>query len=293
MSDPESIPEIASSAVTPAAHVNRPEDWWKHPRSQATFRVSGAVILVGLVAWWFFFHPYVSTDDARIAATFVKVSNEGAGGPLVILNASEGTPVTTGMVLAELDHTSAQAQLQKAQARVAWTEQQWQRLTKLVAGHASPQQQLDNALQDYKVAVADLALAQLAFDRTYLRSPLNGMVVQKAIEAGNMIETGQTAFTVADLDNAWVAANIEETDVGRVQLGQNVKIGVDEGGRLTGKVSEIRRAVASQFALIPADSGAGNFIKQVQRVAIKVALDPHPGIVLRAGQSVVIRIKTR
>jgi RND family efflux transporter MFP subunit len=249
--------------------------------------------LVGLVAWWFFFHPYVSTDDARIAATFVKVSNEGAGGPLVILNASEGTPVTTGMVLAELDHTSAQAQLQKAQARVAWTEQQWQRLTKLVAGHASPQQQLDNALQDYKVAVADLALAQLAFDRTYLRSPLNGMVVQKAIEAGNMIETGQTAFTVADLDNAWVAANIEETDVGRVQLGQNVKIGVDEGGRLTGKVSEIRRAVASQFALIPADSGAGNFIKQVQRVAIKVALDPHPGIVLRAGQSVVIRIKTR
>jgi multidrug resistance efflux pump len=81
--------------------------------------------------------------------------------------------------------------------------------------------------------------------------------------------------------------------VGLVQLGQDVKISVDEGGRLTGKVSEIRRAVASQFSLIPADSGAGNFTKQVQRVAIKVALDAHPGVDLRAGQSVVIRIHTR
>jgi membrane fusion protein (multidrug efflux system) len=212
---------------------------------------------------------------------------------LVAINVTEGSPVTTGQVLAELDHTSAQAQLQKAQARTTLTEQQWQRLTKLVAGHAAPQQQLDNALQDFKVATADLALAQLAFDRTYLKSPLNGMVVQKTIEVGNMIETGQTAFTVADLEHAWVASNIEETQVGRVRLDQEVKISVDEGGTLTGKVSEIRRAVASQFSLIPADSGAGNFTKQVQRVAIKVALNPHPGVELRAGQSVVIRIHTR
>jgi membrane fusion protein (multidrug efflux system) len=108
-----------------------------------------------------------------------------------------------------------------------------------------------------------------------------------------MLETGQTAFAVADLEHAWVAANIEETKVGAVETGQPVRISVDENGSLAGKVSEIRRAVAAQFALIPADNGSGNFIKQVQRVAIKVALDPHPGRPLRFGQSVEIRIRVR
>lgn len=272
---------------------NKPGDWWKHPRSQATFRVALIVVLAAVVVWWFFFHPYVSTDDARVDATLVRLSNEGAAGPLISLYATEGTPVTIGMLLAELDHVQANAQLAKAEARRDLAERQHERLTRLVAGHAAPQQQLDSAVQEYHTAQADVDLAKLAVDRTYLKSSLNGVVVQKTAEVGNMLETGQSAFAVADLEHAWVAANIEETKVGRVKAGQPVKITVDEGGDLTGKVSEIREAVAAQFALIPADNGSGNFTKQVQRVAIKVALDPHPGCVLRVGQSVEIRIRTR
>ena len=285
----------ATPEAKPANHANgnRPGDWWKHPRSQATFRVSLIIILVGVVIWWFFFRPYVSTDDARVAATLVRLSNEGVSGPLIAVYATEGTPVTLGMLLAELDHTQANAQLAKAEARRVLAERQNERLTRLVAAHAAPQQQLDAAAQEFRTAQADVDLAKMAVERTYLKSPLNGVVVQKTAEVGNMLETGQSAFAVADLQNAWVAANIEETKVGSVKAGQNVKISVDEGGELTGKVSEIRQAIAAQFALIPADNGSGNFTKQVQRVAIKVALDPHPGRVLRVGQSVVIRIRTR
>jgi membrane fusion protein (multidrug efflux system) len=286
---------MSDSTASPAtpSNGNRPGDWWKHPRSQATFRVALVVILVGITAWWFFFRPYVSTDDARVAATLVRLSNEGVSGPLVAVYATEGTPVTVDMVLAELDHTQANAQLAKAEARRVLAERQNERLTRLVAAHAAPQQQLDAVSQEFRTAQADVDLARLAVQRTYLKSPLNGVVVQKTAEVGNMLETGQSAFAVADLDHAWVAANIEETKVGRVKEGQEVKISVDEGGELTGKVLEIRRAVAAQFALIPADNGSGNFTKQVQRVAIKVALDPYPGRVLRVGQSVVIRIRTK
>ena len=60
---------------------------------------------------------------------------------------------------------------------------------------------------------------------------------------------------------------------------------MDEGGNLTGHVSEITTATASQFALLPAENASGNFIKLVQRIPIKVALDPHPGRVLEGRAS--------
>jgi membrane fusion protein (multidrug efflux system) len=136
-------------------------------------------------------------------------------------------------------------------------------------------------------------LAQIALDNTYLKSPTYGIVVQKIAKVGNISETNQTAVTVVDIANAWIAANIEETDVGLVKPGQRVKIAIDEGGTLSGKVIEVRKAAASQFALIPSDNAAGNFIKLVQRIPVRIALDPHPGRVLRVGQSVVIKIRVR
>ncbi len=293
MTTQNNSPTSQSNGQENFSNGNRPADWWKHPRSKATFRVSLVVVLAGFLVWWFFFHPYVSTDDARIDATLVRLSNEGAAGPLVSVYATEGTSVTVGMVLAELDHTQANALFAKAEARKTLAEIQYQRLNRLVAGRAAPQQQLDSALQDFRAAQTDDDLARLAVERTYIKSPLDGIVVQKTAEVGNMLETGQSVFAVADLVHAWVASNIEETKVGGVKAGQSVKISVDEGGNLTGKVSEIRQAVAAQFALIPADNGSGNFTKQVQRVAIKVVLDPHPGRVLRVGQSVEISIRTR
>jgi membrane fusion protein (multidrug efflux system) len=81
--------------------------------------------------------------------------------------------------------------------------------------------------------------------------------------------------------------------VGAVRRGQKVYISVDEGGSLTGTVIDVRNAAAAQFALIPPQNAQGNFIKLVQRIPIKVKLDPHPGRILRVGQSVEIRVRVR
>ena len=90
-----------------------------------------------------------------------------------------------------------------------------------------------------------------------------------------------------------MTCNVEETAVGLVKPGQKVSINVDEGGTLEGEVLAVSAASASQFAMIPADNPSGNYTKLVQRIPVKIGLMPHPGMTLRAGQSVEVHIRVR
>jgi RND family efflux transporter MFP subunit len=265
--------------------------WWKHPRSLRTGLVVLAVVALCAVIWAVHFYPYVSTDDARVSAALIRVAPEGAGGKIIVINVQEGSRVKKGDILVELDHAVAEANLMKAKAKAGQAGREGSRTEQLAAQHGVAAREVDSARASGAMAISDLELAQIAYDRTFLRSPTDGIVVQKAAELGNLLEAGQTAVVVADIDNAWVSANIQETAVAKVKAGQSVTISVDEGGELTGKVSDVRAATASQFALIQAENPSGNFTKLVQRIPVKVVLDPHPDRVLRAGQSVEIRIR--
>lgn len=277
--------------------VAQKKQWWKTTRAKRTGAVSFGVAIIGLFVWWFLFHPYISTDDARVAATLVRVAPEAIGGRAIRVAVQEGDFVKKGETLVELDHRIAEAQLQRAKARAVLTEHELKRISELVAQKGLPLKELDTAKANADTAQADLKLATVAEENTTIKSPVDGIVIQKSTEEGNIVEPGQTVVTVADVEHAWIAANIEETSVGPVHVGQPVRIVIDEGGELTGKVSEIRASVASQFALIPSDSGAGNYTKVVQRIPIKVAIDPSSGSEpnsfrhLRAGQSVEIKIR--
>ncbi len=275
------------------ATENGREAWWKTRRAKMVGGGLGIAILLGFLFWWFNIHPYVSTDDARVDADIIRVANQGASQRIDKVLVEEGDWVTKEKLLVELDHRTAAAQLARAKARAQLTSMDYKRAKALAVQSGMSLQQLDKFRADSQMADADLKLAQIALDNTYLRSPTDGIVVQKLAKVGNILEINQTAVTVVDIAHAWVAANIEETDVGLVKPGQRVKISVDEGGSLGGKVLEVRKASAAQFALIPSDNAAGNFIKLVQRIPIRIALDPHPGRTLRVGQSVVIKIKVR
>jgi membrane fusion protein (multidrug efflux system) len=241
--------------------------------------------------------PFVATDDARVAATLVRVAPEAASGRVVRLAAQEGDHVKKGDVLVELDHRLAEAQLQKSRARADFAEHELRRVSALVSQHGLPERELDSARANAETARAELTLAEISLQNMTIASAIDGIVVQKTTEEGNIVEPGQTLLTISDADHAWIAANIEETSVGAVRVGQSVRIFVDEGGELRGTVAEVRASVAAQFALIPSDNGAGNFTKVVQRVPIKVRLDEQSkqayGRVLRPGQSVEIKIRVR
>jgi membrane fusion protein (multidrug efflux system) len=267
--------------------------WWKSAHAKRVGKWGAVVVVLGLVLWFFMIFPYVSTDDARVDADLYRIAPDSVSGRVIALNVQEGDRVQKGEVLLELDHTVMQASFDKAKARAELTERDFERMSQLYSSSSIPKKDYDLAKANAETAKAELAMAQEHLDNTFLRAPVDGIVVQKNAVLGNIIEQGQTAFAVADIDHAWIAANIEETSVGMVKVGQPVKIDIDEGGTLHGKVIEIRHATAATFSLIPSDNGSGNFTKLVQRIPIKIQLDPHPDQTLRVGQSVEIKIKVR
>jgi membrane fusion protein (multidrug efflux system) len=280
---PNSSPNSSSSKVK--------DPWWTHPRAKKVMTIGSVVACAGVLIWYFQFRPFVSTDDARVAATLVRLAPEGVSGKVIKLAVSEGDRVKTGQIVLELDHELAKSSLMKAKAKATQTNRELQRIEQLAAQKGVPLREVDNIRAAAQISEAELQLAQIAYDRTYIKSPVDGIVVQKVAELGNILEPNQTALTIADIDHAWIAANIEETAISLVKIGQPVAIHVDEGGELSGKVSEIRAATASQFALIQSENPSGNFTKLVQRIPIKIALDSNIKRDLRSGESVEIKIK--
>jgi len=265
--------------------------WWQTTRAKRVGAVSLLFAILGIIAWRFFFYPFVSTDDARVAMTVVRIAPAGIGGRIIKVNATEGTRVKEGDTLVELDHRVPQAEVDRAKSKADFAEKEFKRMRQLVAQRTATAQNFDTASSNYEAAIAELKKAEVALENTYLKSPFSGIVIQKLAEVGNILDPGQTAMSVADADHAWISANIEETSVGKVALDQPVTVSIDEGGKLYGKVTEIRSAAASQFALIPSDNASGNFTKVVQRIPIKVTIDPGQSAALRVGQSVEIKVR--
>ena len=273
-------------------HHNKP--WHKRKRVQWFAASLIAVVLVGFAAWWIVFRSYVSTNDSRIDMNIIRVAPVGIGGTIEKVMVEEGDAVKQGQVIVEIDHRIAEANNQKAQAKFELANAELKRLKGLYGKNFTSKRDLDNAKMNYDIAQAELRLAEVNLQNTYLKSPIDGIVIQKLAFPGNQLEPGQVTVTIADVDHAWVSANIEETRIAQVRPGQPVTIRIDEGGKLTGKVEEITSATAAQFSLLPAENASGNFTKVVQKIPIKIALDPHPDVrTLRAGQSVTIRIRVR
>ncbi len=154
--------------------------------------------------------------------------------------------------------------------------------------------QIEAARAQAAQARADLDLAEVALARMTLKSSVGGVVVRVTVDPGDYLSPAQGAVTVVDIAHAWIAANIEETSSGLLRQGQPARITIDEGGNLTGRVDVITQSSAAEFALIPADNAAGNFTKVVQRIPIRLAIDPSPRVMsLRTGESVEVRIRVR
>jgi membrane fusion protein (multidrug efflux system) len=155
--------------------------------------------------------------------------------------------------------------------------------------------QLEAALAQAKEAEESLRLARIALQNAEIRSPAAGVVAQKLVEPGEMVAVGQPLFTVTrdtGRGSVWVVANLEETKIRRVRVGQPVTLTVDAypGVILHGRVIEIRAGTQDQFSLIPAQQPSGSFTKVTQRVPVKIALEGDQGRRLVPGMSVVVSI---
>ena len=142
---------------------------------------------------------------------------------------------------------------------------------------------------------ASLEAARINLDYTRIFAPENGIVGERKVRPGQMVSPGTQVLSLVQTD-VWVQANFRETQVRHMHPGDSADISVDAfpGVRLKGKLMQIAPASGSQFALLPPDNATGNFTKIVQRVPVKIVLDPGQPIAqrLRPGLSVIARVRT-
>lgn len=151
-------------------------------------------------------------------------------------------------------------------------------LTQAVAqrGQVSVLNQQIEVLRRERAALAaqvDQVRQEIA-DRT-LRAPCDGIVDTTFIHAGDYVQAGQWLMMLHNPNDVWVEANVKETEIGKVRVGQavNVKVDAYPNLKLHGEVSRVGNAATNQFALLPSPNPSGNFTKITQRVPVRIALD--------------------
>jgi membrane fusion protein (multidrug efflux system) len=144
-------------------------------------------------------------------------------------------------------------------------------------------------------AAAAVRNASLALHRTALTSPVSGVIAKRSVQIGQRVAAGTPLLAVVPLDDVWIDANFKEGQLERMRVGQPVAVHTDlYGGNVTyhGHVVGIAAGSGNAFALLPSQNASGNWIKIVQRLPVRILLDPkelhaHP---LRVGLSTAVRV---
>jgi membrane fusion protein (multidrug efflux system) len=145
-------------------------------------------------------------------------------------------------------------------------------------------------------AKANLEALELQLGYTRVTAPVDGVVTRKSAEPGQIIAPGQTLLTLVPLHQTWVTANFKETQLKNVRPGQPAEVDVDMNGMtLHGTVDSVAGSTGSRLSLLPPENAVGNFVKVVQRIPVKIKLDPEEAkkAVLRPGMNVDATIITR
>jgi membrane fusion protein (multidrug efflux system) len=289
-----------------------------------------AVLTIVAVAGLYLYmsmQDYVSTDDAYVDANSVAISTKMLG-RIVYLGTDEGDTVNAGQVLVKLDDSDLRAQEASAKAGLGLAQQSlpldqvninraqddYNRAEVQYKGGIVTKEQYDHAqkaleaaqaqynidLSKISAAKAQIGVIESQLQNTVIAAPMNGVVAKRWVLTGDVVQPGQPIFTIYDLKNIWVTANLEETKLGHIHLNDPVEIDVDTypGVKFYGKVFEIGDYTASEFSLIPPNNASGNFTKVTQRVPIKISIeDPSTSdgakTVLRPGMSVEVSVKIK
>lgn len=145
-------------------------------------------------------------------------------------------------------------------------------------------------------AKANLEEAKLELSYTTIVAPTDGVVTSKSVEPGQIVQPGQALFALVPLHSVWIRANFKETQLANVHPGQRAEVQVDMYGKsFPGHVESISGATGSRMSLLPPENATGNFVKVVQRIPVKIILDPIPPdkAILRPGMNVEATIFTR
>jgi membrane fusion protein, multidrug efflux system len=220
--------------------------------------------------------------DAYLAAARVADS-QLSGAKEKLSSAEKGAEIARQSMLA------SKAQVEQALSMVQQSEANHKQVSIHEADHES-------AVAAVAAAQADLEAVELELSYATITAPSDGVVTRKSVEAGQIIQPGQGLFTLIPLNDVWVTANFKETQLAKVRPRQKAEIEVDMYGKtINGYVDSIAGATGSRLSLLPPENATGNYVKVVQRIPVKILLDPNSAdkAILRPGMNVEATIITK
>ena len=287
------------------------------------------VLAIAIFAWQYYvtLRDFVSTDDAYIDADRVSVSAKILG-RIDQLTVDEGDSVRQGQILVRLDDSDLRAQEAQAKASLTFARENislakvnlekaqtdFQRASTQFNQNIIPKEEYDHALSEFEstkarlnianaqvvAAQAQLGVIQTQLTNTVIESPMTGVVSKRWVLTGDVVQPGQSVFTIYNVKDIWVTANLEETSLSNLRLGDKVDISVDTypNIKFSGNIFLLGSNTASQFSLIPPNNASGNFTKVTQRVPIKISIEQTDSTHLKhvnllPGMSVEVKVKVR
>ena len=202
---------------------------------------------------------------------------------------------TAAVAAAKADEASAEQNVDEARSRLL------EAVARNESAEAGPQRVAStraralSSVADERQKQAELEQAELNLGYTKVFAPVTGEVTKKVV-VGLNVDPGEQLLTVVPLDQVWITANFKETQLKHMRTGQKVEIECDSNGRsYRGHVDSIAGATGPLFSLLPPENATGNYVKIVQRVPVKIILEPgeNRDLQLRPGMNVVAKVYVR
>jgi membrane fusion protein (multidrug efflux system) len=281
-------------------------------RRKFLFIIFLGVVFGILLAFWGYFHfvlsKHVTTDNAYVGSEVAQVTSL-VSATVETVHFKDTDVVNAGDVLVTLDCTDAkhalakmQAEYEKAHADYERTLLDCKRRAALSQSGSVSDEEVTTASNLNKISAAvlesvkvSLDQAKLDLERTIVKAPISGRIAKRQVQLGQRVTSGTPLMSIVPLDQFHVNANFKETQILKIKEGQDVTMTTDLYGKSVvfhGKIVGFSGGTGAAFAVIPAQNATGNWIKVVQRLPVRISLDPeelkqHP---LQVGLSVNVDV---
>ncbi len=244
---------------------------------------------------------YVWTNDAFIEGFGTDLSSNVTE-KIMELYVDEGDSVVKGQKIALLQNNVPLAQKDEAEANIESMKQEilvkeahflklksdYKRAIEGITDHIISVQEYEHVERDFQMSEAELELAYANFELAKkqlevidaklthyeIKAPQSGVIAKRWVWFGDVVQPGQSLYTMFDLQDVWILANLEEKKLRKIRLGDKVDIHIDAypGYIFEGEIFTIKSAAASKFTLVPQNNATGNYTKVEQRVPIKISI---------------------
>lgn len=273
----------------------------KTPWKASFLGIGVAIAIAGGLFFVYERRNYVWTNDAFIEGYGIDLSTNVTE-QITELFVDEGDLVKQGQLLAVLYNNVPLAEKKEALARIVSAEQEvlikeayylkirndYERALKGIKDRIISAQEFDHHQKDFEAAEAGLDLANANLDLAKkqlevieakllhyeLKAPQDGIIAKRWVWFGDVIQPGQSLYTIYNLEDVWVLANVKERQIRNIKIGSKVRIHIDAypGYTFEGEVFAIKGAAASKFTLVPQNNATGNYTKVEQRVPMKISI---------------------